>query len=395
MYPLMSGARILFRAALLIFVVTIVIGILNGMDIWQPTHNMLLTHVHAGTLGWITLSVIGVALLMFGEGAGSDQVRASNTLAMGAVGATVIYVVAFATGTGIFRPIAGTIMLAAIVWALVWVWKRFSSLAIRASHHLAMLLTMISLTLGAVLGVILGLFIARGSVPGLSDDTAGTLAGAHPPAMLIGYLILAGVAITDWLLNGPPGRIGPMVAWSLFVAGIVVNIAIMFDIEALIQVATLLEVLAIILVLVRMWSRIKPSAWSDGDGANFARMSVVFLAIGIALLVNVVRLFISGELDPESNTGPIGALLAFDHAMFIGVMTNAVFAAIAAITAAAQNRLVLWAVNGGLAVFLIGLIADTAVLKQIGAPIMGLALLYGIYVYFTAMGSSREPALTP
>ena len=395
MYPLMSGARILFRASLLIFVVTIVIGILNGLDIWLPTHNLLLTHVHAGTLGWITLSVIGVALLMFGEGAGPDVVRTSNTLAKGAVGAAVLYVVAFATGTGIFRPIAGTIMLAAIVSALVWVWKRFSSLANRSSHHLAMLLTFVSLTIGAVLGVILGLFIARGSVPGLSDDTAGTLAGAHPPAMLIGYLILAGVAITDWLLHGPPGRIGPIVAWSLFVAGIVVNIAIMFDIEALIQVATLLEVVAIILVLVRMWSRIKPSAWSGGGGSNFARASVVFLAIGIALLVNVVRLFISGELDPETNTGPIGVLLAFDHAMFIGVMTNALFAAIAAITDAAQNRLVLWAVNGGLAVFLIGLLADTAVLKQIGAPIMGLALLYGIYVYFTAMGSSREPALTP
>jgi hypothetical protein len=281
-------------------------------------------------------------------------------------------------------------MLAAIVWALVWVWKRFSSLATRSSHHLAMLLTMVSLTIGAVLGVILGLFIARGSVPGLSDDTASTLAGAHPPAMLIGYLILAGVAITDWLLDGPPGRIGPIVAWLLFVAGIVVNIAIMSDIEALIQVATLLEVVAIILVLVRMWSRIKPSAWSGVGGTNFARVSVVFLAIGIALLVNVVRLIISGELDPETNTGPVGALLAFDHAM-----TNALFAAIAATTDAGQNRLVLWAVNGGLAVFLIGLIADTAVLKQIGAPIMGLALLYGIYVYFTAMGSSREPAFTP
>ena len=121
MYPLMSGARILFRASLLIFVVTIVIGILNGMDIWLPTHNLLLTHVHAGTLGWITLSVIGVAMLMFGEGAGPDVVRTSNTLAKGAVGAAVLYVVAFATGTGIFRPIAGTIMLAAIVSALVWV----------------------------------------------------------------------------------------------------------------------------------------------------------------------------------------------------------------------------------------------------------------------------------
>jgi hypothetical protein len=31
---LQSQARLLFRAALLIFMVTIVIGILNGLDVW-------------------------------------------------------------------------------------------------------------------------------------------------------------------------------------------------------------------------------------------------------------------------------------------------------------------------------------------------------------------------
>ena len=67
-----TPARLLFRAALLIFVVTIVIGILNGLNVWEPSHNMLLTHVHADTLGWITLAVAGSAMLMFGEGADQD-----------------------------------------------------------------------------------------------------------------------------------------------------------------------------------------------------------------------------------------------------------------------------------------------------------------------------------
>ena len=393
MYPLISSARILFRAALLIFVVTIVIGILNGMDIWQPSHNVLLTHVHAGTIGWITLAVLGSAMLMFGGEAGEDARRA-RTLAMGAVAATVLYVIAFATGTGIFRPIAGTIMLAAIVWALIWVSRQFSS-SERTTSQLAMLLTMVSLTLGAVLGVLLGLLIARGSLPGLSTETARTLAGAHPPAMLIGYLILAGVAVTDWLLKGPEGRSGLIVVWSLFVAGIVVNLAFILDVEALIQVATLLEVLAIVIYLVRMWSRIRPSAWSGGSGADFARMSIVFLAVGIALLVNVVRLVISGELDPETGTGPVGVLLAFDHAMFIRVMTNALFAVVASTWRSEQNRISLWAVNGGLVLFLIGLFADIAFLKQIGAPIMGLALLHGIAVYYLATVREADATVTP
>ena len=68
-----TPARLLLRAALLIFVVTIVIGILNGLNVWEPSHNMLLSHVHAGTLGWITLAVAGSAMLMFGEGADQDR----------------------------------------------------------------------------------------------------------------------------------------------------------------------------------------------------------------------------------------------------------------------------------------------------------------------------------
>ena len=62
MNALQPQARLLYRGALLIFVVTIVIGILNGLDIWDPTHQMVLTHVHAGTLGWITLAVVASAL---------------------------------------------------------------------------------------------------------------------------------------------------------------------------------------------------------------------------------------------------------------------------------------------------------------------------------------------
>lgn len=53
-------AGLLLRSALILFLVTIVIGILKSLDVWEPSHEMLLTHVHAGTLGWITLSVVAV-----------------------------------------------------------------------------------------------------------------------------------------------------------------------------------------------------------------------------------------------------------------------------------------------------------------------------------------------
>ncbi|HEY7565490.1 MAG TPA: hypothetical protein VIA81_11255 [Acidimicrobiia bacterium] len=380
--------RTLYRAALLIFVVTIVIGILNGLDVWEPEHNLLLTHVHAGTLGWITLAVVGAALAMFGDRADAEVVASARRVTWVTVVATLVYVAAFIAGTGIYRPIAGTLMLVAIVWALIWVGGRYRA-SRKTTFQTGIYLAMISLTIGAVLGVLLGLFIANGELPGMSTEMAGNLAGAHPPAMLIGYLVLAGVAITDWLLDGPAGRLGGLVIWGLFLAGIVANVAFVFNLEPLIQVFSVLEVVAIILYLIRMWPRVRPAAWSGGGGTNFARLSVVGLAVGIALLVYTVQLFVSGVIDPEAGVGPLGVLIAFDHSMFIGVMTNALFAAVAASALSAASGLVMWGTNLGLVGFLIGLVTDSAVLKRISTPIMGAALLIGIVMYLVRLGSAR------
>jgi hypothetical protein len=387
---LQPQARLLYRGALLIFVVTIVIGILNGLDVWDPTHQMILTHVHAGTLGWITLSVIGSALAMFGGGADSKAAATARSLAMATLVTVVIYVAAFASTTGILRPVAGTLLLIAIVWALIWVAGRYRS-SDKSTSQLALYLAIISLTIGAILGVLLGVFVANGSLPGLSTERAGALAGAHPAAMLIGYLILAGVAISHWVLKGGQGMVGRFVAWALFLAGLLANVAFIFEIDALIQVFSGLQVVAIIAYIVHMWAKIKPSAWAGDSADNFGRAAVLGLVVGIGLLVYVVQLFTSGELDPETGEGPIGVLIAFDHAMFIGVMTNALFGAVAALSTAkaATNRIILLAVNFGLVLFLIGLVTDTTILKQIGTPILGLALLYGIATYFQSLGSTQ------
>lgn len=388
---LRTQVRMLFRGALAIFVVTIVIGILNGLDIWDPTRSMILTHVHAGTLGWITLAVVACAMAMFGDGADEKSVAAGRNVSLAALVIVPIYVAAFATTTGIFRPIAGTLLLITIIWLLIWVGGRYRA-SQRSTAQLALYLAVVSLTVGAILGVLLGLYIANGSIPGLSTETAATLAGAHPTAMLIGYLILAGVAVSHWVLDGGQGIVGRLVAWGLFVAGLVANISFIFDlVDQLAPVFSGIQVIAIIAYIAHMWSHIKPSAWVRGGTANFGRVAVLALVVGIGLLVYVVQLFTSGQLDPETGTGPVGVLIAFDHTMFIGVMTNALFAAVGrqASTSPATNRLVLVAVNVGVVLFLIGLISESAILKRIGTPIMGLALLLAIATYWQGLGQSR------
>jgi hypothetical protein len=181
---------------------------------------------------------------------------------------------------------------------LVWVSGRYRS-SPKTTGHLGLLLAVISLTIGAVLGVLLGLFIANGSIPGLSDETASSLAGAHPTAMLIGYLVLAGAAIVHWLLDGPQSLAGRLVMWALFAGGIAANLSFILDIEPLVQVATVLEVAAIVTFTVHMWGRLKPASWFGQSTANFARLAAFFLVIGVGLLVYVVQLFISVSSIPR------------------------------------------------------------------------------------------------
>ena len=45
------------------------------------------------------------------------------------------------------------------------------------------------------------------------------------------------------------------------------------------------------------------------------------------------------------------------------------------------DPVVFWGVNLGLVVFLVGLITEQAVIKQIGSPVMGVAILLGLLVF--------------
>lgn len=48
--------------------------------------------------------MIGAAVLLFGDRTAIDGADGVRNMTLGAIGATVLYVIAFATGTGIFRP---------------------------------------------------------------------------------------------------------------------------------------------------------------------------------------------------------------------------------------------------------------------------------------------------
>ena len=66
-HPYRPQIRLLLTTALILFVFTVVIGILNGTDIVDFDRKVLLAHVHVGTLAWITLSVFASTLWLFAD----------------------------------------------------------------------------------------------------------------------------------------------------------------------------------------------------------------------------------------------------------------------------------------------------------------------------------------
>lgn len=88
---------------------------------------------------------------------------------------------------------------------------------------------------------------------------------------------------------------------------------------------------------------------------------------------------LGGDVTPLA-----GVLVASDHAAFIGVVTNLVFAGLLTLTAdrrdlgGGADQVAFWGTNIGLAIFLVGLAASMTMLKQVGAPLMGVSLLVGL-----------------
>ncbi len=380
-----SGVRNLFRAALVIFIITVVIGILNGTDVWDPPRNTLLTHVHAGTLGWITLSIFGGAIWMFG----SAEDRSGKTLATFSIVALALYVLAFwsvdLTTSSVQRPIGGTLAFIVIVWMFVWVLRTHRGKTWTVAEY-GMALALFFLVIGAVLGVLLGLQLAEIEI--VAPENAEQLGGAHPAAMVVGYVILAGTALIEWLVRrdgAPPlseSKAGVIQMTFIFLAGVLAMLGVLLDNTAMLQANVPFEVIGLLILVWRLRSYLAPSQWGQSIPDTMARTAIIGLIAGVALFAYVVSLFVSGADFEEIS--PV--LVAVDHINFIMVMTNLIFAmlAIGSVVSETANRFIYWGANIGVAGFAVGLFTENSTLKRIFTPILGLALLYGIYTYLTA-----------
>jgi hypothetical protein len=385
-----ATARDLYLVAMAVFVVNIVIGILNGADVVEFDRNQILTHVHAGTIGWLTLTIIASTFLLF---------RAADRRLMLTLAVLVpIYVLAFYTGNFAFRAIGGLALLIAIGWLLWWLWQQYLG-GERTLPRLAVVLGLTSFGYGALIGVLIQVSLAAG-VTLLPGDSIG----AHASAMTFGYLVLVAMGLIEWRILGTrdmPG-LGLVQIGALFLGGLIISISLLAGAaQAGGGIYLLTQLIAVVLFAVRIWPRSLRVNWTAANPIRHFSASSIWVVIALVLFMYIVFKFITSGADPSDPNAagiPINILIASDHSAYIGIITNIVLGLLSVLLLRANDRrgwighVVFWGVNLGLLVFVIGLIVDTAEIKRIGAPVMGITLLLALGILaYTAL---REPLET-
>ncbi len=378
-HPLRREVLLLLQVAMIVFVWTVVIGILNGTDMVDFSRKTVLSHVHAGTLGWITMCVFAGSLWLFGAGATDAAVKYARVLTGAAIVTLPAFAFTFSLTFGNGRAIMGTVALATIVGFFAWVAVRARGMELSVTH-LGFLAAVATSVAGGTIGVLLATRIATGR-----EVVPTGAADAHPGTMVIGFLIPVGMALAEWGFGWPTlkaaTRLGKWQIGLPFAGGLILMIGLLFDIMPLAPIAALVELAGVVVFVKRMWPNLRAVSWLKSSTPRFAA------AAGIAIVANIIFInYLVARYEGDFDKVPVRHLLALDHTMFVGVLTNAIFGLLLGVTEKdGRGRAVIeaafYGMNVGLVGFVVSLLADATWLERIATPLMGVSILAALAVF--------------
>ena len=285
-HPYGPQILLLLRTAMIVFIATVVIGILNGIDAIEFSHKVLLTHVHVGTLGWLTLSVFAAAIWLFGDpGSAGWRASAPRVLAPTAAVAVVAYNLAFLTTIGYVRPIIGALTLAVIVAFLIWAAVQGSATGM-STVKWGFLVALASSVTGGVVGVLWGILLAsNGDVRALPTDGEG----AHPATMVVGFLVPVATALIEWWLRpeevtARTSRGGFVQMILLFLGGLSLAIGVLLDVLPLILLNLPFEIVAVVIFLVRNRRSLMEVSFAKPTATPFLAAGAVWIVVNLGML---------------------------------------------------------------------------------------------------------------
>jgi uncharacterized protein (DUF486 family) len=394
--------RWLYQAALLLFLVTIALGMARGLRLIDfEDRNQFLTHLHSGVIGWITLGIIGTVLWIYG----GTAVRARDeryvtwtTLVL--IVAVPIYIAAWWTGNLPFRAVGGAFVLLGIALFAIWVVREASRIGYSnlTTPQLGSVVGFVTFVVGSTLGVLLQVQFASGGsfLPG------GTV-GAHAETQITGYLVLVAMSIAYWRLHGDDRtRRGTWMVWLFFVGAVFIAVALLIDVLPLTTIYIPLDIAAFVLLLTLTWQRVVSPGWLTAGSARHYAIAIPFALVYLVIFIYLILGFAVLKIWPTFADVPPNLIPASEHPLFVGMVTNTLFGLLYDFTADRRrwpwaDEVLFWGMNIAVAAFLVAILANAEDAFKFITPVLGLSLLVGIVANSVRLWSvpAIEPRMAP
>lgn len=388
--------KLLYLGAGLLFGANITVGIVNVFSD-EIGRAQMLAHLHAGTIGWVTLSVMATALWFYLAGRDLGKGARTWTAILTAVGFLSVlgYIFAFALAFGegdpyfTLLPAFGIPAGLTIVTALVYIGLQVPKQNVLTTPHVLLLCAMIVAALGAIMGITWGLTYSTEIDP-YPDNGDVDAIGAHAGPMDM-YLALAFAAIIEAAVFGAgQGRrswAGITQGTLGVVSAFAVSVSLFLGIAPLAPVSLLLFLVAFGFYFARVgWRTFTVNPFKRGTDPGVF-WSGLFFPVYVGLFVFLVfTYFIPGD-DP-----PHELLVSFQHITFIGVATTLLFVAQARF--AEHPRTDGW-LAAGLWTMIVGLLAfiggEYLADRPDGALLMAVGVILTLIIVWIRLLNAQEP----
>ncbi|MGD8633730.1 MAG: hypothetical protein PVF85_09195 [Anaerolineales bacterium] len=397
--------KILFFAAPILFLINIYFGFDNTLTVGEIPRWQLLIHLHGGSIGWITMCAIGLAIwhVTGDRDVDAGYERTVRSLVLAAVIAFAGYVpsfgLAFSRPSGFFvtlLPVFGTLSVL-VLWAVAI----FALGQLRRLHSVTtvqILFTGAVLTgaIGATVGALLGLERAIGQFLPLPP---GDRVGAHA-GMMDTYLFLVASGVIEWFTSDKylerRSNAGLLqgVIWAVGAA--IVPIAYFINmVDQLLPVFMLTLLVGLVIFLGRVaWRALMLGPAAEGV-KPWAFFGTLWLIVYMATFLYLISQFVGGA---EFTDFPRWVGVLFAHAGFVGMMTNLLFGVLSVKTWQSKDviawgeKTTMWLVNLGILVF-VGVVAFSD--SRLGAIVMGVGVLLGVFTMLMRLNASEAPDAAP
>lgn len=390
-----QSLKILFMGSLLIFLINIYFGFDNSLTVGEIERWQVLIHLHGGSVGWITLSAIGIAIwIVTGErDVTPGYERNVRALVWAAVlifaGYVPTFGLAFSRPSGFLvslLPVFGSGAVIVLWISAVFSFAQFKHQPVVTTVHYLAAGALLTAAIGATVGMLLGLERVIGQfLPLPSADRVGAHAG-----MMDTYLFLVASAIVEWSTRKEAARwtwAGLLQALLWMVGAAIVPIAFFLNIvEQVLPVFGLMLLLGMVIFLFRFAWRALINLPIGGGEKPWVFFGTLWLIIYMGLFLYAVV-----GTGGDFSVIPPWYFALFAHAGFVGMMTNLLFAVVssrgqeAASVMSWGEPLSLWTINLGMLLFF-GL--KVAFDIRVGAVFMGIGVLLGVFTMFRRLLAS-------